>query len=84
MIMVWMNVKDSMPKPYEVFWIYWRDREVLLGCITDAWDDSHPEWGWYSFEDEKCKWAFHWQRVDRINFDNPKPPTMSEIRGFNG
>ncbi len=30
--MKWNNVKDSLPEPFEVVWIYWRDREVLLGC----------------------------------------------------
>ncbi len=75
--MIWINVKDELPKPFEVVWIYWRDREVLLGCRTYQGEEEKtcdPSEGWYSFEDEKCRWVNLWQRVDASNFDRPSPP----------
>jgi hypothetical protein len=70
--MEWIRVKDDLPKPFEVVWIYWRDREVLLGCRTA--EDCEPEDCWYSFEDDKCRWSNWWQRVQAINLDKPEPP----------
>jgi hypothetical protein len=71
--MKWTKVKDDLPKPFEVVWIYWRNREVLLGCKTD--DDEHcePEECWYSFDYEKCRRTHFWMRVsDSLN--KPSPP----------
>lgn len=81
--MNWISVKDSLPKPFEVVWIYWRDREVLLGCrIYDGQDEftSEPSDGWYSFADEKCRWANWWQRIDCSNLYRPYPPMIKEER----
>lgn len=77
--MEWINAKDRLPKPFEVVWIYWRDREVLLGCkiIFENDDDVHPYEQWYSFEDVKCKWAYWWMPVNRYTYDKPAPPKES-------
>jgi len=76
--MNWIKVKDRLPEPFEVVWIYWRDREVLLGCRTYADDRDgskyDPQEGWYSFEDEKCRWTNWWQRIDGSNLDKPDKP----------
>lgn len=76
--MEWISVKDKLPDPFEVVWIYWRDKEVLLGCRTY---DGHeavicdPSEGWYSFQDDKCRWTHFWQKVNSMNLDKPNPPS---------
>jgi hypothetical protein len=70
--MEWINVFDALPKIHEVVWIYWRDREVLLGCRIN--DDSEPHENWYSFDDDKCRWTYWWQKVSSENLDKPFPP----------
>lgn len=72
--MVWINVKNELPKAFEVVWIYWKDRQVLLACRTYEPFEYEPSEGWYSFEDDKCKWAHWWQRVDSYNIDKPNRP----------
>ncbi len=75
--MEWINVKDCLPKPFEVVWIYWRDREVLLGCrvyVGNEETECDPSEGWYSFDDDKCKWSNFWLRVDSSTLDKPLPP----------
>lgn len=77
--MNWINVKDDLPNPFEVVWIYWRDTEVLLGCRTYQGDEAircDPAEGWYSFEDDKCRWTHYWQRVDGGNLDKPEKPKV--------
>ena len=76
--MKWINVVDELPKPFEVVWVYWRNREVLLACKTYTEEDQKKyncelEWGWYSFEDEKTGSASLWMRVED-SLDEPKPP----------
>ena len=76
-LMDWINVKNSLPLPWQVVWIYWRDREVLLGCRTYEGEEAikcEPTDGWYSFDDEKCRWTNWWMPVDRSSFDKPQPP----------
>ena len=71
----WISVKDHLPDLLELVWIYWRDREVDLGCRTDAHYDLHnqPSWGWYSFQDQKGGWAHWWQPIKvNINFKPEK------------
>jgi hypothetical protein len=70
----WTSVYNELPKPFEVVWIFWRDREVLLGCHTYEHGEGEPNEGWYSFEDEKCRWTHWWQRVCASNLDGPKEP----------
>jgi len=79
--MNWTHVNDSLPDPFEVIWIYWRDREVLLGCRTYVGEEAIrciPSEGWYSFEYEKCRWAHYWQRVSEMNLDKPDKPKDQE------
>ena len=75
--MNWINVKDSLPNPFEVVWIYWRDKEVLLGCRTyeddPVGEKYEPPEGWYSFEDEKCRWTHYWMPIHK-SLDQPNPP----------
>lgn len=76
---MWINVKDELPKPFEVVWIYWRNREVLLGCRTYLGEEAAkcaPSEGWYSFEDEKCRWTHYWQCVNSSNYDKPLAPKL--------
>ncbi len=75
--MDWIKVTEDLPNPFEVVWIYWRDKEVLLGCRTYQGDEAiscDPSEGWYSFEDEKCRWTHYWHRVDAMNLDKPNAP----------
>lgn len=76
--MSWIKVSDKLPQPFEVVWIYWRDREVLLGCRTYEDDPDgkkyEPSEGWYSFEDEKARWTHWWMSVKDSGLDKPNPP----------
>lgn len=78
MMTEWIKVTDHLPKPFEIVWAYWRDREVLLACRVYEGEDylycEHSE-GWYSLEDEKCKWANYWQYY---RIDKPEKPTKEE------
>lgn len=78
--MEWINVKERLPKSFEVVWIYWRDKEVLLGCRTfevDLTDD--PSENWYSFSDEKARWTKWWMPVNLYSLDGPKAPKLDKI-----
>lgn len=73
--MKWIKCADKLPKIYEVVWIYWRDREVLLGCkLFEEDENSYPSEQWYSFADDKCRSSKYWQPVDGTNYDKPDPP----------
>jgi hypothetical protein len=77
----WISVKDRIPNPFEVVWIYWRDREVLLGCRTYVDVEAikcEPSEGWYSFEDEKCRWTNYWQPINAMSLDKPSKPDISK------
>lgn len=74
----WLNVDEGLPKPFEIVWIYWRDRQVLLGCRTyeDEYEFTTPSHeGWYSLEDEKTRWTHYWKPY---RIDKPNPPTKKE------
>jgi len=74
--MGWTSVKDELPKPFEVVWIYWRNREVLLGCRVYEGEEAikcEPSEGWYSFEDQKCRWTNFWMKVED-SLDKPDFP----------
>lgn len=79
--MNWTNVKDTLPDPFEVVWIYWRNREVLLGCRVYEDDPNGKKYGssegWYSFEDEKCRWNHYWMSVKDSGLDKPDPPEIN-------
>lgn len=70
--MNWINVNDSIPEPYTIVWIYWRNNEVLLGCRVN--NEGDPTQNWYSFDDEKCKWANFWLPIESGNLDKPNKP----------
>jgi len=70
--MKWISVKDRLPELFEIVWIYWRDREVLLGCQTA--NDGEPEDCWYSFDDEKCRYTNWWMSHKDWPIDPPAPP----------
>lgn len=73
----WINVKDSIPSPFQVVWIYWRDREVVLGCrIVELAEGDNPSEEWYSFDHEMCRWTHWWQPVSSSNWDKPKKPQI--------
>jgi len=75
--MKWISVEDRLPNPFEIVWIYWRDREVLLGCRTYQGKEAiecDPIEGWYSFADEKCRWTNYWMPHIDCPLDPPKPP----------
>ena len=75
--MEWIKVTKQLPNPFEVVWIYWRDREVILGCRIYQGNEAikcDASEGWYSFEDYKCKWTHWWQRVSANNLDRPYAP----------
>lgn len=52
-------------------WIYWRNDHVAIGYHLG--DDFEDEDGWYSMEDEKCRWATCWMPIKR-----PKPPKIKK------
>ena len=45
--MNWTNVYDALPAPFEVVWIYWRNREVLLGCRVYEDDPNGKKYGYW-------------------------------------
>lgn len=64
----WISVKERLPKPFEPCWIYWRDREVSLGWRTYEGEEEKttpPEEGWYSLNEEKCRWTYWWMPIDK-------------------
>jgi hypothetical protein len=72
--MNWINVKDRLPKPFELVWIYWRNRDVLLGCRVyegKQENEQPPDQGWYSIDDDKCRNTIWWQYY---RIDKPEPP----------
>lgn len=72
----WVNVKNGLPEPFEVVWLYWRNREVILGCRTYTGDEEircPADEGWYSFEDQKGGWCDFWMRLED-SVDEPDPP----------
>src|SRR5580692_8071363 len=87
----WTNVNERLPDGSQLVWIYWRDREVLLGFKVDH--DCDPEWGWYSLEDDKCKWTKYWRPIEgseKMTYAKPNitdvlepfipaPPSVSEV-----
>lgn len=80
-MMKWISVHEQLPRPFEVVWIYWKDTEVLLGCRVYQGDEEKsqpPAEGWYSFEDEKCRWTRFWMKVED-SLDQPNPPICIDI-----
>lgn len=68
----WISVKDRLPKPFEIVWIYWRDETVVLGFRSYTGKEHlecPPDEGWYSYEYEKSRWTKWWMPLDR-----PDPP----------
>jgi hypothetical protein len=72
----WIKVTDKLPKLFENVWIYYRDREVLIGYRT--YQGKHTiecpaNEGWYSIEDEKCRWTNYWKPIEKPNPPNINP-----------
>lgn len=68
----WISVNERLPYPFEPVWVYWRDRQVVVGYRTYTGKDSvdQPAYeGWYSIEDGKGRWANWWMPIEK-----PKPP----------
>jgi len=78
----WISVTEKLPELFEVVWIYWRDREVLMGfrCDEEHTLEKDPEWGWYSIKDEKSKWCKWWMPIKCSPFDNPLAPDAPPIK----
>lgn len=69
--MEWISVEDRLPQLNEPVWIYWRNREVVIGWKTTL--QGEPSEGWYSFHGgDKCRWAKWWMPIDLKN--KPEPP----------
>ena len=66
----WISVYDRVPKEFEIVWVFWRDREVVIGYQTlSPKEGYHPDEHWYSLENEKERWAKYWMPIKR-----PKKP----------
>lgn len=74
--MKWISVYEGLPRLYEVVWVYWEGKDVVLGCRTNA--ESDPDWGWYSFPDGEIKYASYWFPVRHYSLEKPKPPRDEE------
>lgn len=81
----WISVFDELPPAFTPVWIYWRDREVLLGCYTYEGEDVPPKGdeccaeGWYSFDDEKVRWCYWWKSATgSSNIDKPLSPNKMD------
>ena len=62
----WTSVYDSLPDDNEPVWIYWRDREVVIGWKTYRHGDASEDW--YSYQGgDKCRWAKWWMPIDLKN-----------------
>ena len=74
MIGDWINVEDRLPNLDEPVWIYWKNREVVIGHKTAI--DCEPSECWYSYQGgDKCKWTNYWMPIDKKI--RPKPPEES-------
>ncbi len=65
----WIHVTEDLPKAFEPCWIYFQDKQVVIGCRTYEPDQYEPTEGWYEYEN-KCRWANYWMPIEK-----PKPPT---------
>jgi hypothetical protein len=58
----WIHIESQLPKDNEICWIYWKDREVLLGCRKECAPEPAS---FYSFEDDKIRWAYWWMPIKK-------------------
>lgn len=68
--MGWISVIERLPKPYEPCWIYWRDRQVLIGWRVYEKEEEFttlPHEGWYGTQDEKVRWTHWWFPILKPN-----------------
>ena len=63
--MTWINVVDRLPPINHLVWVYWRDREVLIGYRYHEPDQYDPTEGWVSVPDEKARWANYWMPLTK-------------------
>ena len=67
----WISVKDQLPGDQEPVWIYWRDKEVVIGWKT--YRHGKPSENWYSYHGgDKERWTNWWMPIDLKQ--KPKPP----------
>jgi len=67
----WIHVKDRLPNQNEPVWIYWRDREVVIGW--KCYSFGEPSEDWYSYHGgDKARWTNWWMPIDLKQ--KPKPP----------
>jgi len=59
--MEWIHVNEKLPPLHCPVWIYWRDREVLIGYRV--YEGENPSDAWYSVEDGKMRWANYWMPI---------------------
>jgi hypothetical protein len=79
----WIMVTERLPRPFQPVWIYWRAKEVLIGCRIYEGDEEtrySPIEGWYSFEDEECRCTFFWMPIEGPphNIEKPFPPYLKD------
>ena len=69
----WISVLDRLPDFEEPVWVYWKDSEVLIGWRIYKREETqraNPYEGWYSWEDNKYRWASWWMPIE----PKPEPP----------
>lgn len=71
--MTWISVKDRLPKDYQIIWVCWKGQDVVPGRYYENLADKEPESGFYSFEDDKARWATHWMPMQKPEM--PLSPT---------
>jgi len=80
--MEWISVKERLPEDDIPVWIYWKDREVLIGQYSYQGEDRNLDFsstddyslGFYSFEDNKCRAVKWWMPIT----NKPMPPSKNK------
>lgn len=73
--MKWISVYERLPDNDTPVWIYWKNREVLIGQYTYTGREKlecDPTEGWFSFEDNKYRYNSWWMPIG----PKPEPPNI--------